>query len=358
MPVSNKRTLPFFARASVVTALLFMLLLGVMMSLSVLRVQAQTFGDSWLGQYYNNPDFSGSPSFSRLDSQINFNFGAGSPVSGFINPNNFSIRWTTTEDFSEGRYRFTVVVQDGARVVIDGQIIIDQLGNTGSQQSFSADYNVPEGIRQLQVDFVAREGNSAVQFFWTPLEALPDPEFTPGPTATPAPTSLPAIAPGALAGTVIRARVLNVRDAPSLGGNVIDRVFRGQTYAIVGRDPDARWFLIQMADKQGWVFGYYIFTNLNEFIAPVVSASSVMNLPPGVNDTGVLGQTRAGLRMRGEPNLNSEQTGRIDWGAFLPIVGRTSGGDWYQVVWKGSVGWVFSGFVNIRYGDLNNVPVR
>ena len=77
----------------------------------------------------------------------------------------------------------------------------------------------------------------------------------------------------------------------------------------------------------------------------------------GVTDTGVIGQTRAGMKLRGAPTTLSDQTGRITWGAFLPVVGGTADNTWYQVVWKGTVGWVWSNFVPIRFGDLNNVPV-
>jgi uncharacterized protein YgiM (DUF1202 family) len=336
MQAQTKRTsrhlLPLLLSAS-----LLILLIGGLLSVSVSTVQAQDFGSGWLGQYYNNTDFTGSPAFSRVDSQINFNYGAGSPVSGFINADNFSIRWNAVQDFAEGNYRFTAVAQDGIRVTIDGQVVIDQLANNGSQQSYTADRFIAAGGRDITVDFVARTGNAAVQFFWTPISV--EPTGTAGPTATPTATGLPSIPPGALAATVIRASVLNVRNAPSLGGGVIDRVLRGQTYAVIGRDPDARWFLIQMADKQGWVYGYYLYFNLNEFTAPVASAASALGLPAGVTDTGVMGQSKAGLRLRGEPNLSSEQTGRVIWGSFLPIVGRTAGNDWYQVVWKGTVGW-------------------
>ena len=71
----------------------------------------------------------------------------------------------------------------------------------------------------------------------------------------------------------------------------------------------------------------------------------------------MIGQTRAGMKLRGAPTTLSAQTGRITWGAFLPIVGRTADNTWYQVVWKGTVGWVWSNFVPLRFGDLNNVPV-
>jgi uncharacterized protein YraI len=183
------------------------------------------------------------------------------------------------------------------------------------------------------------------------------PTFTPAPSAVPTQTPLPYIPPGAQTATVIRAYALNIRDAPSLGGYRLGRIFRGQTYAVIGRDDNARWFLLQLGGYQGWAYGYYLFVSGNEFNPPIVSGNSVLGLA-GQPDTGVRVQSRATLRLRAAPTVASMQTGRITWGAFLPVVGRTADGLWYQVVWKDTVGWAYSAFLDIIDGDLNNVPVR
>jgi uncharacterized protein YraI len=148
-----------------------------------------------------------------------------------------------------------------------------------------------------------------------------------------------------------------VRDAPSVGGNRLGRILRGQTYQIVGRDPDARWFLLQLGGYQAWAYGYYLFVNGNEFNAPVRSATTAFGIPAGFNDTGVIVQTHATMRLRSEPDVTAPQTGRVTWGAFLPVAGRTAAGDWYQVLWKGTIGWVYTGFTDVVQGDYNNIPV-
>ncbi len=45
------------------------------------------------GEYFSNKDLQGEPAFTRIDSQINFNWGNGAPKEGF-NSDNFSVRWT------------------------------------------------------------------------------------------------------------------------------------------------------------------------------------------------------------------------------------------------------------------------
>lgn len=345
-------------------SLFFILLLGVMTFVWVEHTEAQTFGSNWTGSYFNTPDLSGSPVITKIDPQINFNFGANSPVPGIVNADNFSIRWTGQQVFTAGIYTFTATAETGIRVIIDGVTIIDKLASTGAPQTISVNAQVADGTRTIQVDYVALAGNAAVQFFWAPAGATGGtPGATAGPptaTFTPSQTSLPAIPAGALRATVIKAAVLNVRDAPSLFANRIGRILRGQTYQVVGRDANARWFLLQLSNTQAWAYGFYLSVDGNEFNAPVVSAGAgtLSAIPPGYSDYGVLIVTEAGMRLRGEPNTSSPQTGRIPWGSFLPVVGRLGDNSWYQVVWKGTVGWVYAPYVEIRQGDINAVPIR
>lgn len=335
---------------------LFLVLSLLGFALTVGPSLAQEFGSGWLGQYFNNANFSGSPVTSRLDPQINFNFGTGSPVPGFVDPAAYSIRWSGLQTLAAGTYRFFAGSDGLIRVTVGGQQIINQQSATGAFQIFTADFAVADGTTEIVVEYAKLFSTGAVQFYWQPISTQPT--GTPGPTATATATGLPPIPPGALRATVVRAAVLNVRDAPSLGGGRLTTILRGQTYAVVGRNEDATWFLLQLADRRGWAWGYYLFIDGNEFTAPIVSVNTAIGLPPGIVDVGVLAQTRAGMRMRGAPNLASPQTGRIPWGSFLPVVGRTPAGDWYQVVWKGTVGWVFTGYLRIVEGDIGAVPIR
>lgn len=335
---------------------LFVLLLGAVLLVQPGAVAAQDFGTGWTGAYFNTNNLSGTQVLGRLDSQINFNFGAGSPDAAFVNPDNFSVRWQGLQNFAaSGTYRFTAVYDDGIRVRIDGTTIIDNFAANGTIRTATADVNITQGTRDIVVEYVDFTGNAAVQFYWQGVNVQA--AATAGPSPTPSATGLPSIPSGALTATVIRAGVLNVRDAPSVGGNRLGRILRGQTYQVVGRDPDARWFLLELGGYQAWAYGYYLFINGNEFNAPVRSATTAFGIPAGFNDTGVIVQTHATMRLRAEPNVMSPQTGRVTWGAFLPVAGRTAAGDWYQVLWKGTIGWVYTGFTDVVQGDYNDIPV-
>jgi hypothetical protein len=256
---------------------------------------------------------------------------------------------------SSGTITFIASFDDSLRVLLDGAVII----NSPTPQTLSVNANVTAGSHTIIVEYKEVGQNAFVQFQWStptgvgPGTAIP----TAGPTNTPLPTSLPPIPPGAITATVIRASVLNVRDAASLGSNVIGRILRGQTYAVVGRNTQATWFLLQLSGKQGWAWGYYLYINGNEYTPPIVSGASTLGLA-GQQDYGVVGQSVATLRLRAAPTVASAQIGKVTWGGFVPVIGRTPDGYWWQVVWKNTVGWVYAPFMKVRFGNLNNVPVK
>lgn len=328
------------------------LLLAMILLATVSSAPVQAQG-TYIGQVFNNTTFTGNPVATRTDTAINFNFEQTPPFTGLTD--NFSIRWTGQITFSAGTYTFTANRDENVRVLVDGQVVIN-FGTPGAQVVTSNPIALTAGTHTIVIEYIEITGQSFIQFQWQLSGGGTQP--TVGPTLTPTRTSPPAIPPGVQAATVIRASVLNIRSAPSLGATVLGRVLRGQRYAVIGRDENARWFLLQLGGYQGWAWGYYLAVEGNEFNPPITSPFGSLGVPPGVSDTGTVAQAQATLRLREAPSVATRQIGRVTWGGFLPVVGRTADGYWYQVVWKGTVGWVYSPFVEILQGDLANVPIR
>jgi hypothetical protein len=333
----------------------------ILIGLTFGMTQALEFGVGWTGVFYSNTSFSGNAAatISGING-LNFNWPGTPIVNGVtvanVGENNFSVRFTSSQTFSQARYQFSVSYDDNVRVFVDGTNVFEDFGG-GPVKTRTFDRDMSAGVHSLTVEFVEVSAEAVLQFQWFVSGTAPTvgPTPTPGPTNTPAPTSPPPVPAGAISATVIRATVLNARSAPFLGAERVDRLLRGQTYAVVGRDPDARWFLLQLSNKQAWAWGYYLAINGNEFSVPVISSFVTQGNPAAA--TGVVVQTRAAMRLRAAPTVASEQTGRIIWGSILPVTGRTASGEWYRVIWRGTEGWVYTGFLRILEGDLNNVPV-
>jgi hypothetical protein len=66
----------------------------------------------WAGQYYDNKDLSGSPTLTRTDAKIKFDWGLGSPAHS-LPVDDFSARWTSDVSFSAGTYTFFAKSDDG-----------------------------------------------------------------------------------------------------------------------------------------------------------------------------------------------------------------------------------------------------
>jgi len=79
-----------------------------------------------LGSYFNRVDFTGE-TFMRIDETLNYKWELGSPWKNRIKDELFSIIWTgRIVPPRTGTYTFYLQSDDGARLWIDGQLMLDQ----------------------------------------------------------------------------------------------------------------------------------------------------------------------------------------------------------------------------------------
>jgi hypothetical protein len=126
----------------------------------------------WRGEYFNNRDLSGLPALLRNDPSINFDWGLGSPEPNVINVDNFSVRWTRTLDLPAGRYRFTVTVDDGVRLWVNNQLIIDQW-RIQSATTYSAEIDLPGGPVPVRMEYFEAEAQAVARLSWTRVGVAP-----------------------------------------------------------------------------------------------------------------------------------------------------------------------------------------
>ncbi len=123
-------------------------------------------GAAWRGEYYANQNLAGAPTLVRYDRDIRFNWGTGSPAPG-LPADHFSIRWTQTAHFDGGLYHFTATVDDGIRVFVDGQLLIDQWKVTAAT-TYEAGIELAAGDHSLRVEYFEAGGVAEVTLDWTP----------------------------------------------------------------------------------------------------------------------------------------------------------------------------------------------
>ena len=84
----------------------------------------------WSATYYANPDLAEPAALVRIDAEVNFDWGQGSPGEG-IPVDGFSARWIGDVLLPAGTYAYSVIVDDGCHVWVDGQLVVDQWHESG-----------------------------------------------------------------------------------------------------------------------------------------------------------------------------------------------------------------------------------
>ena len=117
----------------------------------------------WLGEFWNNRNLEGPVAMVRWENAIDFNWFGGSPDPR-INSDNFSARWTRTINFPAGTYRFYATMDDGMRIWVDNQLVIDSW--TDSQEhTMTFDRNM-NGNHAIRIDYFEAGGNAVARFNW------------------------------------------------------------------------------------------------------------------------------------------------------------------------------------------------
>src|SRR5205807_2672283 len=127
------------------------------------------------GSYWNNttpatftsPGFNVPASLVRTDSVVNFNWGNGSPDPN-ISADHFIVRWTgaVQPQFNE-TYTFYTTTDDGVRLWVNGQLVIDQWVDQGPTE-WSGSINLAAGQRyNIQMDYYENGGGAVATLSWS-----------------------------------------------------------------------------------------------------------------------------------------------------------------------------------------------
>jgi single-stranded DNA-binding protein len=163
------------------------------------KIDSPSFSE-WRGEYFFNPNLNSAWALVRNDPAIDFDWGQGAPAPG-LPVDEFSVRWTRKVTFEPGLYRLLARADDGIRVYVDGQLVIDEWRESGGSTQYSAERTLG-GQHQLEVRYFERSGRARVHFNWERVVSTPTVTATATPTATesappdtPTPTATPTATP-------------------------------------------------------------------------------------------------------------------------------------------------------------------
>jgi glucose/arabinose dehydrogenase len=143
-------------------------------------------GDGLSATYFNNMDFTGT-TVTRIDPRIDFNWGVGSPDSN-IAPYSYSARWTgqVKADHSE-TYTFYTRSDDGARLWVNGQLLIDKWIDQAATE-YSGSITLVAGQKyDIKMEYYQNGGGSSARLQWssasTPKTTIPQANLFSSPMA-------------------------------------------------------------------------------------------------------------------------------------------------------------------------------
>ncbi|HYE08000.1 MAG TPA: PA14 domain-containing protein [Planctomycetota bacterium] len=148
-------------------------------------------GTGLRGEYFDNADFTGATT-ARVDRVVDFDWGGGAPDAA-LGVDTFSARWTGTvlAPRSE-RLTFHVVGDDGVRLWVGGQLIVDAWIDQGPTEWTGALDVVRGQAYDIRLEYYENGGGAVARLLWSsPTMAravVPTSQLTPaGPTVTPPP---------------------------------------------------------------------------------------------------------------------------------------------------------------------------
>lgn len=360
---------------------------------TVLTTDAISPASNWTASYYANANLSGNPAAIVTELDPSHNWGVGAPVPN-VPADNFSAQWTSNVYLS-GTYTVTVRADDGVRVYVDGEAIIDEW-HPANNQTFSRIFTVAEGNHTIAVQYYEAGGVAFLDYDLSPTNTA---------VANPQPLTNPAS----------NWLVQYYNNAGLLGDPVLtqseDRVSRTWGYGapISSMSPDQ--FSVRFTSTRNFEAGNYLLrvkvddgvrvyvdnvpyidewhlsngsaqytatvpltagshtitieyyeNTENAFIEYSLDPVSTTTVPTTIAGTPIVEGDPATatviaslLNLRSEPNAFAPILDKLSRGETYPILGENSNGTWIQINVDGQIGWV-----NSTYTDefnYNNIPI-
>ncbi len=140
-------------------------------------------GVGLFGEYFDylndEPSFDQEPAFSKINWEIDYNWVLGSPNQWVIGKDSFSVRWTgSIVPLFDEEYTFYLDADDGVRLWIDEQLIIDEWEIRSFGEEVSGKITLEAGkFYAFRLEYFEDRSNAKVILSWesehTPKQVVP-----------------------------------------------------------------------------------------------------------------------------------------------------------------------------------------
>lgn len=161
-------------------------------------------GNGLAGEYFDTKNLVGLQ-LVRVDNTVNFNWNSSAPDPS-MSTSNYSVRWLgDVQPLYSETYTFSTTTDDGVRLWVNGQLLIDKWQDQGATQ-WSGSITLVAGQKySIEMDYYQDGGGASAQLAWSSPsqteQIIPESQlYAPDTVAPAAPTDLTATAP--LVGTI------------------------------------------------------------------------------------------------------------------------------------------------------------
>ena len=128
-------------------------------------------GDGLTGNYFNGMNFE-SIAFNRKDATLDIDWGTGSPDAS-VTVDHFSARWTgQIQPKYSGVYTFYVTSDDGRRLWINNQLVVDKWFDDGGTE-YSGTIALTAGQKyDIKLEYYENGGGAKVQLQWSSISQV------------------------------------------------------------------------------------------------------------------------------------------------------------------------------------------
>ena len=135
--------------------------------------------DCPVGQFRAQYFKDGKRVFARCERRIDFDWGTSGPRAGSgdgddksdslgslaVGMDGFNVRWTGRFNFNGGNYTFTVVADDGVRLRVDGELLIDEWRSQQATE-FRATRQLAAGEHAVDVEYFEDTAEATIKVRW------------------------------------------------------------------------------------------------------------------------------------------------------------------------------------------------
>ena len=183
--------------------------------LAAFAAPAQDGKTGLLGKYFKGMELAGAPALQRVDAQVNFDWGDGSPAEGFP-ADQFSVRWSgQLQAPATGKFKLILETDDGVRVWFAGKLVIDDWADRAPAES-AAEVALEDGKRyDIIIEYFENGGGASAKLLWSGPSTLKQP--IPSFRLTPKDLAPPA--------------ELDVKKLPADARGLVGHYFKGREFA-------------------------------------------------------------------------------------------------------------------------------